>query len=64
MSVADGEYIPGFGTLAGLWSNYVRYIVLFGTMNSLMLAGFLTLILPGRRRASPGPILPEPEWRL
>jgi hypothetical protein len=48
LSVSTGPYIPGFATLRDLGTNYVRYISLFGTMNSLILGGFLAFVVPDR----------------
>ena len=53
MSVANSMSMSGFGPLDDLAANYVHYIVIFGTLNGLLLAGFLALVIPPRRLARP-----------
>jgi hypothetical protein len=59
MSLGEGVFPQGFVTLADLAANYVRYVVCFGGMNTLLLAGLLALILPGA--GSPGRVSPHYE---
>ncbi len=48
MSLEDTAYPQGFSTMAGLASNYVRYVVCFGSLNALLLAGFLSIVVRSR----------------
>ena len=45
MSLEDTAFPQGFATVAGLASNYVRYVVCFGGLNTLLLMGFLSIVL-------------------
>ncbi len=54
MSLADTLFLQGFATLPDLAANYVRYVLCFGGMNALLLAGLLVLVLPDRGVARPG----------
>ena len=53
MFVGDTLLMQGFGTLPDLATNYVRYVVCFGGLNTLLIAAWLTLVAPRRavRRA-------------
>ena len=47
---ADGRAGAGFGTLSDMTTNYLKYLVLFGGLNTALIAVFLTLVLgPGRK---------------
>jgi hypothetical protein len=50
--VADGRVGAGFGTLPDIAINYMRYVVCLGGLNTVLFAGFLTLVL-GPVRALP-----------
>lgn len=44
--VAENHWLPGFATLPGLAANYVRYVVWYGGLNTLLVWWFLAAVLP------------------
>lgn len=58
ITVANDHYLPGFDTLPALTSNYVRYVLYFGGLNTLLIGAFLLLVVPTRgRHVARGPVL-------
>ena len=49
-SLGDTAFPQGFSTVAGLASNYVRYVVCFGSLDALLLVGLLSTVTRSRMK--------------